>query len=160
MRNTRVSDIMSQQAVTCSTTANLEQVGLMMADQECGFVPVLDGERVVGVITDRDLGLTLARYDQRASAIQARMAMSAQVVACEGSEPVTVALERMRERGVRRLVVLGPEQRLEGVLSLDDAALAARALEQQAWGAPLYPDVARALQGICVAQAAPVRLAH
>ncbi len=159
MKNTRVSDIMRRDVAFCSPSTSLEKVGNMMAEAECGFLPVVDGGRVVGVITDRDLGLALARRDQRASAVQAREAMSANVVACEVTEPVASALERMRERGVRRLPVLDPEQRLEGVLSLDDVALAARALEEQGLGTPLYPEIARTLQGICLAQVAPVRVA-
>ena len=149
-----VSDVMRRNPVWCAPTDTLKRVGKLMAEHNCGFLPVVDGGLVVGVITDRDLGLALARIDQRASGVKARQAMTLPVISCEGSEPLATALERMREEGVRRLVVRSAQGGLEGILSLDDAAIAARAIGPEA-GIPIYSDVARTLQGVCVAQTVP-----
>jgi CBS domain-containing protein len=104
--------------------------------------------------------MTLGRRDRPASEVEAREAMTVDVVACHEGESIAHALERMREYGVRRLVVLGSARRLEGVISLDDIAIAARSFEQREPGAPLYLETALTLQGICVAQVSPVRVAH
>jgi CBS domain-containing protein len=156
----RVRDIMRRDVQWCSPRTTLEAAGRTMAGAGCGFLPVVAEGRVVGVLTDRDACVALARLDRRPSQVEVQAAMSRQVHGCAVDEDVPAALRKMRDRGVRRLPVLDAGGRLQGVLSLDDVALAARAFEGEGFSGPLYPDVAATLQAICVAQAAPAAVAH
>jgi CBS domain-containing protein len=127
----------------------------MMAEAGCGFLPVLENGRVIGVVTDRDICLALARLDRRPALTEVREVMSRELFSCDVSAEVGVALGAMRAHGVRRLPVLDAKGKLQGVLSLDDVALAARTFETEGFTGPLYPDIATTLQAICLAQAAP-----
>jgi len=156
----KVRDIMRRDVHSCSPRTTLEAAGRTMAGAGCGFLPVVAEGRVTGVLTDRDVCVTLARLDRRPSQVEVQAAMNREVHSCAVDEDVRTSLWRMREHGVRRLPVLDAGARLQGVLSLDDVALAARAFEGEGFTGPLYPDVAETLQAICVAQAAPAAVAR
>jgi CBS domain-containing protein len=92
-----------------------------MAEEDVGTIVVLgDHGRPAGILTDRDLVLrVVARgLDPAATAIDA--AMTRPVVAAHESTPIEDGLRRMARAGVRRLVVIGDDGRLVGVLALDD----------------------------------------
>jgi predicted transcriptional regulator len=108
------------------------------------------GERgkVVGVITDRDICLALARSDQRPSEVTVETVMTSPVHTCHSDDELRRALVTMREERVRRLPVIGTTGELEGLLSLDDVVLRARALETEDFNGPFYVDVALTLKAI------------
>lgn len=150
----RVRSIMRWHPQFCSLETNLAMVGKKMEQANCGFLPVVgEGGRVVGVVTDRDVCLALARLDRRPSTVEAREVMSKELCCCLEEGDIRDALRLMRDRLVRRLPVVDHRQQLLGVLSLDDVALAARAFESEGFNGPFYPDVALTLQSICAGQA-------
>ncbi|HEX3553303.1 MAG TPA: CBS domain-containing protein, partial [Thermoanaerobaculia bacterium] len=83
------------------------------------------------------------------SEIHAREVISRELYTCQADDDIGEALETMRIFGVRRLPVVGEAQSLEGILSLDDIVLEARALGPESYQGPFYSDVARTLKGIC-----------
>ena len=123
----KVKDVMTLDVRACTTTNTLSQVAELMATHGCGFIPVIsrDGE-LEGVVTDRDVALTAYREDQQLSAISVRSAMSSEVIACYVDDPIGVAEKLMSDNQVRRLPVLDFNDRLAGVISLDDLARQAR----------------------------------
>jgi CBS domain-containing protein len=146
----RVDDMMRGEARTVSPGSNLAAAGRLMAEVGCGVLPVVgDGGRVVGVVTDRDLCLTLARLDRRPSEIPVSQAMSREVHACAVGDDLRRALATMATFRVRRLPVLGPDGTLHGILSLDDVALVAHEQVAGELGDVLYADVARTLAAVC-----------
>lgn len=150
-----VWNVMHADVRWCTPGSTLAEAGRMMAEADCGLLPVVDDGRVVAVITDRDVCLALARRDRAPSSIAVREVMSREVHSCGVAEDLRAALARMRDKSVRRLPVLDDRRRLIGILTLDDVALAARAFDSGGFGGPLYPDVAQTLQAICLTQATP-----
>jgi CBS domain-containing protein len=146
----KVRDIMRREARVCSLETTLDVAGQVMAEVGCGVLPVLSGAgQVAGVVTDRDICLALTTRDRRPSEIQAREVISRELYTCQADDDIGEALETMRIFGVRRLPVVDQTQSLEGILSLDDIVLEARALGPESYQGPFYSDIARTLKGIC-----------
>ncbi|MFL6200900.1 MAG: CBS domain-containing protein [Thermoanaerobaculia bacterium] len=146
----KVYSVMKREPRTCTPQTDLAAAGRMMAAVGCGFLPVVDAaRRVVGVITDRDICLALARRDERPSLVLVQDVLSGEVYSCSSEEEITEALNTMREFGVRRLPVVDLDNRVDGILSLDDVVLEARALGSERFTGPFYSDIARTLKAIC-----------
>jgi len=146
----KVEQIMRGEARTVSPGSNLAAAGRLMAEVGCGVLPVVgEAGRVVGVVTDRDLCLALARLDRRPSEITVAQVMGREVHACAVGDDLQRALATMATFHVRRLPVLSPDGALHGILSLDDVALHAHAQVAAELGDVLYADVARTLAAIC-----------
>lgn len=146
----KVEQVLRSEARHVSPAADLATAGRTMAEVGCGVLPVVDDSgRVVGIVTDRDLGLTLARLDRRPSEVAVSQAMSREVHACAAGDDLRRALATMECFHVRRLPVLGADGTLRGILSLDDVALAAHAQGAGGLGDTLHADVGRTLAAIC-----------
>lgn len=92
-----------------------------MAESKCGLLPVLDGEdRVIGVITDRDICVALAERDRRASEVRVSEIVGREVFSCRIDDDPRDALATIRDRRVRRLPVVDEQGRLKGLLILED----------------------------------------
>jgi CBS domain-containing protein len=145
----RIRDVMTTNVKTCRPSDSLDAAAQLMWEADCGCVPVVDaGERVVGMITDRDVAM--AAFFQgvplRSSAV--KTAMAATVLACRPDDDVSVAAETMRANRVRRLPVIDERDVLVGIVSLNDLARAA--------GDGVSRDVvARTFAGICEPRTAP-----
>lgn len=124
----KVRDVMRSEPRSCSPGMDLARAGRTMDEVGCGILPVIgEDDRVVGVITDRDICLAVADRDRKPSEIEIRQVISGEVYSCGVDQELSEALEVMRRRRVRRLPVLDTHERLVGVLSLDDVFAEVRA---------------------------------
>jgi CBS domain-containing protein len=121
----KVKDVMTATARTCGSRTNLAEAAALMLDGDCGFLPVVDGGHLVGVVTDRDLFIALATRNKLASEITVGEVVQAPVWSCAPDDDVHVALAQMKEHHVRRLVVAGFGDTVLGVISMNDILLAA-----------------------------------
>jgi CBS domain-containing protein len=146
----KVRDIMRREARVCNLDTTLDVAGKTMAEVGCGVLPVLmGGGQVAGVITDRDICLALTARDKKPSEVQVQEVVTGELYTCRAEDDIAEALETMRIFAIRRLPVVDDAQCLEGILSLDDVILEARALGSESYEGPFYSDVARTLKGIC-----------
>lgn len=146
----RVREIMRSEARFCYPWTDLAVAGRTMAEVGCGFLPVVDlDRRVVGVLTDRDICLALTARDRKPSEMTAQEVIAGEVFTCATNDDLTDALAVMSACKVRRLPVLDDAGRLEGILSIDDIAVASRALGPHDYTGPFYSDVAKTLKAIC-----------
>lgn len=119
-----VQAVMSQTVKYCGSGASLASAAALMAKNDCGAIPVVDSEhRVIGMITDRDICLAIAKIDRLPSVIPVSEVMSKNVVSCGPEDDVHTALETMRDRKVRRLPVVDTEGQLRGIVSMDDIVI-------------------------------------
>ena len=117
-----VSDLMTRNVVSVRTTETLSDAAKRMWDNDCGVIPVLDGEsrRVAGVITDRDICMATWSRNLAPSAIVVHEAMSRDLVYCAPDDSLVAAEGTMAASRVRRLPVLDSASNLVGILSVTD----------------------------------------
>ncbi len=119
-----VRALMKSDVKSAETGASVAQVVAIMEMNGCGAVPIVDTEnRVVGMITDRDICLALGPRRLPAAGIAVTDVMSRRVYVCSPDEDVVDALETMKNKKVRRLPVIDDDAQLVGILSMDDVVL-------------------------------------
>ncbi len=119
----RVEDVMTEDVATLTPLCNAKKAAVLMRDRDVGFLPVVaeDG-RVVGVVTDRDLVLGVLASDRPAST-PAKDVMTPDPVTCTVGDDLQECERLMSENQINRMVVLGEDGKLAGVVSLADLAL-------------------------------------
>lgn len=118
----RLRDIMTRDVEVVSPGDSLEHAARRMEELDVGPLPVREGDRVVGMITDRDITVraTAAGCDPKSTLVAD--AMSQDIIACFEDQDVRDAVEVMERNQVRRLLVLDRSDRLVGIVSLGDLA--------------------------------------
>lgn len=117
----KVREIMTSDVSYCRADASLTQVAAIMWHRDCGVVPVVDeNQKVVGIITDRDIAIALATRNRLASEITASDVISGSVKTCLPDDKAEDALKRLRKLQLRRLPVISDEGVLVGILSIND----------------------------------------
>jgi CBS domain-containing protein len=115
----RVSEAMTRDVCTVRPDQTVEQAARLMAKVDVGLLPVGEDDRLVGVITDRDIALR-AVGEGNGSATEVRQVMSPDVKYCFEDEDTAHVARNMAEQQVRRLPVVSRHKRLVGILSLAD----------------------------------------
>jgi CBS domain-containing protein len=117
------SELMTRDVKSCNVNDNLQRAAQIMWENDCGAVPVVDADnRVVGMITDRDICMAAYTHGQPLWAIPVSDAMAKQVHGVTGNDPLEVVETLMRRVRVRRVPVLDGGGRLTGILSMNDLA--------------------------------------
>ncbi|OJT21833.1 hypothetical protein BO221_23980 [Archangium sp. Cb G35] len=119
----KIRDVMTPDAVAAHPGTTLMAAAEMMRLLNVGSLPVVDGERVVGILTDRDIvvrGLALGFNPRTASVADV---MTRNVQTCSVDDDVEEVAHQMRELQVRRLLVVDERERLIGIVSLGDLAM-------------------------------------
>jgi CBS domain-containing protein len=108
---------------SCGPNDNLQRAAQIMWENDCGIVPVVDGDgRLVGVITDRDVCMAAYTQGQPLWQILVSNAMAKQVHGVRETDLVEAAEGLMRRVRVRRVPVLDGDGRLRGIVSMNDLA--------------------------------------
>jgi CBS domain-containing protein len=100
----------------------LQQAARKMKSLDVGALPVCDGDRLVGMITDRDIIVRATAEGRDPRTTPAKEAMTPEVVYVFEDQDIEQAASVMKERQLRRLAVLDRNKRLVGILSLGDVA--------------------------------------
>lgn len=116
----QVKEIMTQDVEVVRPEATLQEAAEKMQERKIGVLPVCDGDRVIGMLSDKDVNLRTVGEDPARTRVQD--AMIADVVYCFEDAAVEEAAKLMQEKQLRRLVVLNREKRLAGIVSLADLA--------------------------------------
>jgi len=117
---------MTRDVTIADPQETLGDAAKMMADCDAGVLPVGENDRLVGVITDRDIAVRGVAAGKGPDA-KVRDVMSAEVRYCFEDDDIDDVLRNMGELQVRRLPVLSREKRLVGIVSLSDLATSGQA---------------------------------
>jgi CBS domain-containing protein len=117
-----VKDAMTAYTAWLDISRTVREAAQLMQRLDVGCMPVTDADRVVGLITDRDIACRVVAEGRNPQTERVRAVMSEKVVCCTADQSLNEAAELMKANGVRRLPVLGKEGRIVGLLSVDDVA--------------------------------------
>lgn len=145
----KVKDVMTPHAQTIWLTESLADAARMMWENDCGVLPIVKDQKVVGMITDRDICMAAAMRDRNPSGISVEEVMTGQVYAVTPEDHIDQALRQMQEHQIRRLPVINAEGALKGILSMNDIVLHARLSDRKAADSIDYGDVVKTYQAIC-----------
>jgi CBS domain-containing protein len=125
MPGTTVKDVMTPRPTAVASDAMVVEAARRMLSEDVGSLPVVEGDALVGMITDRDLVLSVVAKDLDPHKVPVADVCSENPVTAQPDEPLDDALQRMASEQLRRLPVV-TEGRLVGILAQADVARAAR----------------------------------
>ena len=132
----KVSEAMSRDVRIASPDQTIREAARLMGAIDVGVLPVGENDRLVGMLTDRDIAIR-AVAQGRGPETLVRDVMSPEIKYCYEDQPLEEVCRNMGELQVRRLPVLSREKRLIGILSLGDLAARGHA-----------PESSEALRGV------------
>lgn len=118
----KVSKVMTREVRLIEPTQTIRDAARLMAEMDAGILPVREGDRLVGMITDRDIAVR-AVAQGRGGDTPIREVMTDEVMYCFEDDDSEAVGRNMADIKVRRLPVLNRDKRLVGIVSLGDLAV-------------------------------------
>jgi len=118
-----VRDVATSRIATIGAEATIEQAASKMRARDVGLLPVLEGGRITGVVSDRDIVVRTVAASLDPSSVTVREVMSAGPVSCRSEDTIEDAAKLMESNKVRRLLVSNSRGQTVAILSLGDLAV-------------------------------------
>ncbi len=118
----RVSDAMTREVRIASPGQSIRDVAKIMAEIDAGAMPVGDNDRLVGMITDRDIAIRAVAQGKGPDTPVRDVMSTDKVLYCYEDEELEQVAKNMSQQQVRRLPVVNREERLVGIVSLGNLA--------------------------------------
>jgi CBS domain-containing protein len=131
----KTQEIMTRKVQLAEPTMPIAKAAQKMRELNIGFLPICENDKLIGTVTDRDITIRSVAQGRDPRLAPVREIMSQQIFYCYEDDDIEHVAAHMKEREVRRLVILNREKRLVGVVSLGDIARASG--EQQLAGETL-----------------------
>jgi CBS domain-containing protein len=116
----KVKEMMHKQAEWVSPQTPVAAIAKKMQQHDIGAIPVGENDRLIGMVTDRDIALRAVANGKDISSLTARDVMSKGITWCRDSDDATEAARIMESKKIRRLPVIDANKRMVGMLSLGD----------------------------------------
>src|ERR671911_157650 len=114
---------MTRDVKTIAPTATVQEASNLMKTLNVGAIPVCNGQRLEGMVTDRDIVLRVVAESRDPKTTQVQEAMTAKAFYGYEDQDVEEAAKVMQEQQIRRLPVINHEKQLVGIVSLGDLAV-------------------------------------
>jgi CBS domain-containing protein len=118
----RINEVMTKSPASCHPDTPIRDVARIMVTCDCGSIPVIDGDRIVGIITDRDIVVRAVAADRCPLTLKVGDLMSRPVAVVHADEPLESALKMLEDNQIRRAPVLDNAGHLVGLISQADLA--------------------------------------
>jgi CBS domain-containing protein len=116
------ADVMTPDPRTCSKFSTVLEAVMIFRDADCGAVPVLDDGHAAGVVTDRDVALALADYEEELPGVPVSQIMTKEIVSVSPDTPLNTIVDQFGGSRVRRLLVIDSQNQLKGIIGWSDIA--------------------------------------
>lgn len=118
----KVEQLMSRGAECVSPSTTLQDAARRMKELDVGSLPICDNDRLVGMVTDRDIVIRAIADGSDSTTTTVQRVMTPDITYCFEDQEVEEASRLMKDKRIRRLAVLNRDKRLVGMLSLGDMA--------------------------------------
>ena len=122
----KVGDVMTGRPRAVTPETPLTEVAQMMDTEDVGSIPVVDNDRLVGIVTDRDIVVRAIAKGKDPKGMPASAVSTRELVTVRPEDDLSDALELMVRHQVRRLAVMGEDEQLVGMVSQADVAREAK----------------------------------
>jgi len=119
----QVKEVMTRGVECVGPDATLQEAARKMKDLDVGPLPVCDNDRLAGMVTDRDITVRAVAEGKDPRSTRVRDVMSEGINYVYEDDDVSSAARQMKDKQVRRLVVLNRDKRMVGIVSLGDLAV-------------------------------------
>jgi CBS domain-containing protein len=120
----KIRDLMTTNPATVSPDDPVIEAARIMRDEDVGIVPILEGDRLFGTVTDRDITIRVVAEGTNAQSTPVREVASTQLVTIDPGQDLEEALRLMAKHQVRRLPIVEEDGRLVGIVAQADIARA------------------------------------
>lgn len=121
--NHKIKDVMTRNVQVISPTSSIQEAAQRMKELDIGVLPVCDGDRLLGTVTDRDIVVRALAQETNSNGKTVRDVMTSPIVFCFEDQDIEDVARIMEVKQIRRLPVLNRERRLVGIASLGDIAV-------------------------------------
>ena len=119
----QIKEIMTRNVEVITPDTSLTEAAEKMRDLDVGSLPVCDGLRLQGMLTDRDITIRATAEGRDPTATSAADVMTAEIFYCYDDQAVEEAAQVMESKQIRRLPIVNRDKRLVGIISLGDLAV-------------------------------------
>jgi CBS domain-containing protein len=118
----QIRDLMTENPRTIDADKPVADAAKMMREEDVGLAPIVEGDRLVGTLTDRDIAIRVVAEGKDPAATTVREVASSDPVTIEPEQSLEEALRLMAQHQIRRLPVVAEDGRLVGVVAQADVA--------------------------------------
>lgn len=122
----KVKDVMTKECEWISPDTSLTEAAKIMKKKDCGFLPVGENDKMIGMVTDRDIAIRAVAEGKDPAKTNVREVMTQKTYYCFDDQDVEEVCKNMGDIKVRRLPVVNRDKRLVGVISFGDVSQAAK----------------------------------
>ena len=115
-------EVMTKDPACCGASETVTKVAGLMKQHDVGSVPVVESDRLVGIVTDRDIVLKVVAGGRNPEQAPVSDAMTPNPVSCKEDDDLDYALKLMKERQIRRMPIVDGGGRLTGIIAQADVA--------------------------------------
>jgi CBS domain-containing protein len=117
-----VRDVMTPNPETVNPGDRLQQAARRMVECDCGAIPVVEGDKLVGIITDRDIVVRVIAEGRNPADVPVSEVMTREVACVRENDPLDRVMDLMSEHKVRRIPVVDEQNRVIGIVAQADLA--------------------------------------
>lgn len=118
----KVRDVMTSQVETVTPNCTIEEIARLMKSNDVGSIPVCEGKKVLGMITDRDIVIKVLADGKNLHSVSAKDIMNSDVITVTSDQDVHEAARVMADYQIRRLPVID-QGKIVGIVALGDLAI-------------------------------------
>jgi CBS domain-containing protein len=128
----KIVEIMTRDPELIDPNASIREAAKRMKNEDIGALPVGENDRLIGMVTDRDIAMRAVAEDRAPETTTVRDVMSEKIFYCFEDDDIEAAARCMAENQVRRLPILNREKRMTGIVALADIAKTGEECEKTA----------------------------
>ena len=119
----QIREIMTPQVEVIAPNASVRDAAMKMKDLDVGAIPVCDGQKLTGLVTDRDITVRAIAEGRNPADMKVSEIMSGDIAYCFEEDDIEKAAEVMESKQIRRLPILNRDKKLAGIISLGDISV-------------------------------------